>query len=369
MFLGILFGMKRIKFRINDPYAKYTANYSVSYESTDFEESTEEDSVRPKTLDSLKGQKKAITLLQNKVKAFERSGRTPGHILLTGPTGVGKTSLAQAFANDLGVQCHTILSQRLKTWTEITSVLQNIKENDVVFVDEIHGLSDDLQNLLYDIMEEGAYTDIRRRIDRVILPKFTLVGATTHKGELNSALVGRFEEIILMPYSEAEMKQIILDAAERIYDFPLGDDVATYMSKVVLLNPRRAQQLLKSVVEHSDANEGEPATVDTVKEILDLHRRDIYLGLDLLTRRCLVSLYPNKIVGLQTIASSLNEEANTLMFNVEPTLLVKHVCEELGIDGALIAITRGRQLTPQGRLLVEALYDLKERGYFEDEVW
>ena len=164
---------------------------------------------RPQTFDQVIGQTEIKEFLKLKIAAFKKTRLSLVHTLFLGFSGVGKTTLAHVVANEMGVTFHQIMATRIKTEADLQNVIKNIEENDIVFIDEIHALSPKIQEHLYGIMEDFTCTMEDKNLNRQVIrriPRFTLIGATTHSGDLNPPLLSRFQyKANLLPYSAEDL--------------------------------------------------------------------------------------------------------------------------------------------------------------------
>ncbi len=302
-------------------------------------------SLRPQTLKEYIGQKKAKENLQVYIQAARQRGEALDHVLLHGPPGLGKTTLAQIIANEMGVNIRKTSGPAIEKPRDLAALLTNLNDNDILFVDEIHRLNRSVEEILYPAMEDGEIDIIIGQgpsADSIRLPlkKFTLIGATTRSGQISAPLRDRFGIILKLElYSPEELELIIRRSADLLHIGiePLG---AAEIAKRCRGTPRIANRLLKRVRDFAEV------TADGVitKSVADdaLTRLDIdHLGLDNIDRRLLSSIimqYGGGPVGLETLAATINEETVTIEDVYEPYLLQQ---------GFLTRTPRGRCATRQ----------------------
>jgi len=302
--------------------------------------------LRPKALDEFVGQKAARDNLRVFIEAAKSRGDALDHVLFFGPPGLGKTTLAQIVAREMGVGFRATSGPVIAKSGDLAALLTNLEDGDVLFIDEIHRLNPAVEEVLYPAMEDRAL-DIMigegpsARSVRIDLPKFTLVGATTRQGLLTTPLRDRFGiPIRLNFYSHAELEQVIRRAAG-LLDLGIADDGAHEIAKRSRGTPRIAGRLLRRVRDF--ANVAGEAIVTAKAADSALNRLEVDgLGLDAVDRRYLTMIadvYRGGPVGVEALAAGLSEPRDTIEDVVEPYLL------QLG----LIARTaRGRLLNPPG---------------------
>ena len=308
----------------------------------------EEVSLRPKTLDDYVGQEKAKANLRIYLRAAQQRGEPMDHILLYGPPGLGKTTLAGIVAQEMGVQIRITSGPAIEKPGDLAALLTNLQEGDILFIDEIHRLSRQVEEVLYPALEDYAL-DIMigkgpsAQSIRINLPRFTLVGATTRAGQLTGPLRDRFGILLkLEPYSPDELARIILRSAG-ILGVPIDHAGALELAKCARGTPRVANRLLKRVRDFATV-QGD-GSIDGPTAIAARRQMDIdEAGLDELDRsvlRAIIELYGGGPVGLETLAANLGEEAVTLEDVCEPYLM------QLGL------LTR----TPRGRCVTRLAYE------------
>jgi Holliday junction DNA helicase RuvB len=302
--------------------------------------------LRPKTLDEFVGQKIARENLRVFIAAAKARGEALDHVLFFGPPGLGKTTLAQIVAREMGVGFRSTSGPVIAKAGDLAALLTNLDEGDVLFVDEIHRLNPAVEEILYPAMEDRAL-DIMigegpsARSVRIDLPKFTLVGATTRQGLLTTPLRDRFGiPVRLNFYAVDELEQVIARAA-RLLSLPIAPDGCLEIARRARGTPRIAGRLLRRVRDFAHAAGHD--IVDAAAADHALSRLDVdHLGLDTMDRRYLrmiADIYKGGPVGVETLAAGLSEPRDTIEDVIEPFLL------QLG----LIARTaRGRMLNAPG---------------------
>jgi len=302
--------------------------------------------LRPKTLDEFVGQKGARENLKIFIEAARSRGDALDHVLFFGPPGLGKTTLAQIIAREMGVGFRATSGPVIAKSGDLAALLTNLEDGDVLFIDEIHRLAPAVEEVLYPAMEDRALDLMigegpSARSVRIDLPRFTLVGATTRQGLLTTPLRDRFGiPVRLTFYSVEELEQVVSRAA-RLLDLHIAHDGATEIARRARGTPRIAGRLLRRVRDF--ATVAGVLTVDRKAADLALTRLEVdALGLDAMDRRYLhmiADIYRGGPVGVETLAAGLSEPRDTVEEVIEPYLI------QLG----LIARTaRGRCLNARG---------------------
>ncbi|HIV11890.1 MAG TPA: Holliday junction branch migration DNA helicase RuvB [Candidatus Pullilachnospira stercoravium] len=302
-----------------------------------------EGSLRPQTLDDYIGQEKAKQNLKIYIAAAKQRKDALDHVLFYGPPGLGKTTLAGIIANEMGVHMKVTSGPAIEKPGEMAAILNNLQEGDVLFVDEIHRLNRQVEEVLYPAMEDFAI-DIMigkgatARSIRLDLPHFTLVGATTRAGLLTAPLRDRFGVIHHLEfYTEEELKTIILHSA-RILGVEIDEEGASEMAKRSRGTPRLANRLLKRVRDFAQVKYDGKITGQVAAFALDLLEVD-RCGLDQTDRYILDTLitkFQGGPVGLDTLAAAIGEDAGTIEDVYEPYLIQ---------NGFIMRTPRGRVAT------------------------
>lgn len=301
-------------------------------------------SLRPHLLRQYIGQASIKANLEVFIKAAKMREEPLDHVLLFGPPGLGKTTLSNIIANEMGVNIRTVTGPAIERPGDLAAILSGLQPGDVLFIDEIHRLSSVVEEVLYPAMED-FYLDIvigkgeEARSIRIDLPPFTLVGATTRAGSLTGPLRDRFGvHLRLEFYNEGELEDIIKRNAE-VLGTEIDEESAAELAKRSRGTPRIANRLLKRVRDFQQVNEDDKIYIETTKRALQLLQVDDY-GLDYIDHkmmRCIINQYNGGPVGLDTIAVSIGEERITIEDVYEPFLIQK---------GFLERTPRGRKATP-----------------------
>ena len=305
-------------------------------------------SIRPESLDEYVGQSEIKENLRVFIKSALMREESLDHILLYGPPGLGKTTLAYIIANELGSNIKTASGPSIEKTGDLAAILSTLEEGDVLFIDEIHRIPRYIEEVLYPAMED-YYLDIivgtegSSRNIKINLPHFTLVGATTRAGDLSSPLRDRFGIIAkLNYYTEEELYQII-KRTSKVLDTPITDDAARELAKRSRGTPRIANRLFKRVRDFALVYSGGIINEEILNSSLDRLKVD-KSGLDETDRILLTAIierFGGGPVGLEALASSIGEESSTIEDVYEPYLLKEGYIKR----------------TPRGRVVTDKTYD------------
>lgn len=305
-----------------------------------------ENSLRPKQIKDYVGQEKAKENLTVYIKAAKLRGEPLDHVLLYGPPGLGKTTLACIIANEMGVNIRVTSGPAIEKQGDLVAILSNLEEGDVLFIDEIHRLNRSVEEILYPAMEDGKIDIIigkgpSARSYQLKLPKFTLVGATTRAGQISAPLRDRFGVVLRLElYTKEELSHIVKRSAA-ILQIPVDDEGALQIAGRSRGTPRIANRLLKRSRDFAQVKYDGVITEEAASDAL-LNMEIDELGLDAIDRRLLTTMiknYNGGPVGLETIAAAIGEEAITIEDVYEPYLMQ---------IGFLTRTPRGRCVSPAG---------------------
>lgn len=311
------------------------------------EQDTWQYSLRPRMLNEYIGQKQVKENLEIFIKAAAARHESLDHVLLFGPPGLGKTTLANIIANELKVNIRVTSGPAIERQGDLAAILTNLGENDVLFIDEIHRLSKTVEEILYSAMEDFALDIIigkgpSARSVRLDLPHFTLIGATTRLGSIAAPLRDRFGVQCRLEFYKPEELQFIVSRAAEILDVKIDAEGAAEIARRSRGTPRIANRLLKRVRDFAQVLDVDTITGKLADEALARLEVDRY-GLDRSDRRILSTIVKNFAggpVGIETIAAAVSEESGTIEDVIEPYLI------QLGL----------LQRTPRGRMATRETY-------------
>ena len=287
-----------------------------------------ERSLRPSVLADFPGQPRVRENLAIAIEAAKKRGDALDHQLLYGPPGLGKTTLANIVAHEMGVSIRTTSGPAIERPGDLAAILTNLKQHDILFIDEIHRLSLAVEEILYPAMEDYALDLVigkgpGARSVRLNMPKFTLIGATTRYAMVSAPMRDRFGSVYRLDFYDAETLAIIINRSASILGVCLPEDAAMEIASRSRGTPRIANRLLRRVRDYADVRTDGKVTLAGTREALALLEIDA-LGLDDSDRsvlRAIIHKFNGGPVGLETIAASISEEADTIMDVYEPFLL------------------------------------------------
>lgn len=319
----------------------------ISTEALDKEEEKSEYSLRPQYLNEYIGQEKVKDNLRIFIEAAKKRKEPLDHLLLYGPPGLGKTTLSTIVANEMGVNIRITSGPAIEKPGELAAILNNLSDNDILFIDEIHRLSTQVEEVLYPAMEDYAIDVVigkgaGARSIRLDLPKFTLIGATTRVGMLSAPLRDRFGMVDKLEfYSNEDLKEIIMRSAD-VLGVSLDDEGALEIARRSRGTPRLANRLLKRCRDYAEVCHDGCISRDVAKSALDKLQVDS-MGLDVNDRNILLTMiekFDGGPVGLDTLAAAVGEDPGTIEDVYEPYFIMNGFINR----------------TPRGRVVTELCY-------------
>jgi Holliday junction DNA helicase RuvB len=307
-----------------------------------------DNALRPRRLDEMTGQERIVENLRILIEAARGRREAIDHVLLYGPPGLGKTTFAHVIANEMDVNIRITAGPSIERAGDLAAILTHLREGDVLFIDEIHRLGRAVEEVLYPAMEDFALDIVigkgpSAKNVRLNLPRFTVIGATTRLALLTAPLRARFGAVYRLDFYSLEAMSEIVSRAAKLLAVPIDEDGIHEIARRARGTPRVALRLLKRVRDYAEVRAEGTITAGVAAEALDLLEIDP-LGLDDIDRRVLLTIiekFEGGPVGLDTIAASISEEADTIMDVYEPYLL------QLGFI----------ERTPRGRVATRLAYE------------
>jgi len=320
--------------------------------SVEIEEAVQK--IRPSKLDEMIGRKQEKKAIKMMIDSAKQRGEVVDHILFYGPPGLGKTTFAFAIANEIGSSIRITSGPAIERQGDLAAILTNLKENDVLFIDEIHRLSRVVEEILYPAMEDRALDIVMgkgpsAKTIRLSLEPFTLIGATTQIGKISSPMRDRFGLIQRLDFFDDEDMIEILQRAAVLWSVEIDSDALKLLSLASRGTARVGLRLLRRVRDYAQSNNQKSVNTDTVNSTMELLGIDD-LGLENIDREILRVIFFNfdgGPVGVSTLAASVSEEVSTILDVHEPYLMK---C------GLIKRTSRGRVLTPKGIKYVQDIW-------------
>ena len=315
----------------------------ISTESLDIEEQKSEYNLRPQYLSEYIGQKKVKDNLHIFIEAAKKRNEPLDHLLLYGPPGLGKTTLSTIVANEMGVNIKITSGPAIEKPGELAAILNNLSDNDILFIDEIHRLSTQVEEVLYPAMEDYAIDVVigkgaGARSIRLDLPRFTLIGATTRVGMLSAPLRDRFGMVDKLEfYTHDDLREIVMRSAE-VLGVDIDEEGALEIARRSRGTPRLANRLLKRCRDYAEVCHDGHIDHDVAKAALDKLQVDS-MGLDVNDRNILMTMiekFAGGPVGLDTLAAAVGEDPGTIEYVYEPYFIM---------NGFINRTPRGRVVT------------------------
>ena len=308
--------------------------------------------LRPPSFADFTGQAKVKDRLEISIQAAKQRKDILDHILLSGPPGLGKTTLASIMAHEMGTRLKTSSGPSIEKVADLAGILTNLEEGDVLFIDEIHSLNKAIEEYLYPAMEDFQLDIVidqgpNARSIRLDLPKFTLIGATTRSGLLSAPLLSRFTVKERLDHYTAEELTTILLRSSRVLEVPLEGDAALKMAECSRGTPRIANNLLRRVRDYAQVRHDGVISVEVVDSALEMLEIDAN-GLNEMDKRilrCIAEHFGGGPVGIKTMALAVGEEPETIEHVHEPFLISK---------GLMSRTPQGRILTPNASRILGA---------------